>query len=141
VSAYPWKWPSVRGRIVAGPLRRTALPGSRSRILATTEGRVWLFSIQGGRGWFSKDDEHSLRRGRALCDQIIHRHACQGFITTDELPQYGLSRRDRAALFDAYPDADPTRDVLVALAYDDLHLAERIRADIVEELNTDSELV
>jgi Glu-tRNA(Gln) amidotransferase subunit E-like FAD-binding protein len=124
------------GSIVAGPLHQLSLPLSRSRILAATGGRLWAFSIAGGRGWFSKDDEVSLRRGRALCDRIIRRFDCAGFFTTDELPRYGLSRADRAALLAAYPDCDQTRDVLVLLAYADRMLATDIRAELVAELGS-----
>lgn len=122
--------------IVAGPLRELSLPGSRSRILAATGGRLWAFSLVDGRGWFSKDDEVSLRRGRDLCDRIIRRFDCAGFFTTDELPRYGLNRADRAALLAAYDDCDQTRDVLVLLAYADRMLATDIRAELVAALGS-----
>ncbi|HEY2206060.1 MAG TPA: hypothetical protein VGH99_16425 [Pseudonocardia sp.] len=132
VPAYPRAAPAEAG--LAGPLRRVRLPGTGSRILAATDGWVWLFAVRAGRGWFAKDREPALSRGRVLCDRVREHYGCDGFLTTDELPRYGLGRRDRAALFGVYPGADKDRDVLVLLAHDERRLAEDIRADIAAAL-------
>ncbi|WP_028938328.1 hypothetical protein [Pseudonocardia spinosispora] len=120
--------------VVAGPLRRLSLPDCGSRILRATGGRLWAFTLVGGRGWFSKEHQATLRRGRELCDDVIATFDCAGFFTTDELPRYGFSRADRAALLDGYPGCDSRRDVLVLLAYDDQMFAEGIRAHLLAAL-------
>lgn len=128
-------------RVVAGPLRQVPLPQSRSRILAGSHGLVWVFNLPRRKGWFSKDPEGGVSwwRGRRLCDEVIKTFQCDGFLTTDELPRYGFSSKDRDALFRAYSGANPDRDVLVVLAYDDRNLAGKIREHIVKGLSGDKE--
>jgi Glu-tRNA(Gln) amidotransferase subunit E-like FAD-binding protein len=121
--------------LTAGELRRLWLPDTRSRILARTGGHLWAFAVHGGRGLFSKEEPESRRRGRALCDMIIERYACDGFFTTDELPRYGLGRRDRDRLLADY-GANNNRDVLVLLAYDDPRMVEDIRDDLLAALSS-----
>lgn len=121
--------------VAAGPLRQLSLPRCGSRLLSATGGRLWVFGLPGGRGWFSKEDDGSLRRGRELCDDVIRTFACPGFFTTDELPRYGFSRADRATLFADYPGCDSTRDVLVLLAYDNRMLTEGIRSHLIAALS------
>ncbi len=132
---WPAKTTVVDNRMAAGPLLRVALPRSRSRILARSRGLVWVFNLPGRKGTFSKEHEESRQLGRNLCDAVIKEFDCGGFLTTDELPRYGFSWDDRDTLFRAYSGADPDRDVLVVLAYDDRNLAEEIREYIVNELS------
>jgi Glu-tRNA(Gln) amidotransferase subunit E-like FAD-binding protein len=132
-------------RIEAGSeadLRLVKLPHTRSHILAAADGRAWAFPIRNGKGLFTKDDPNSVpfARGRRLCDLVMARFHCGGFLTTDELPRYGLSRHDRDDIFNDYHDANPASDVLILLVYDDLDLAVDIRKCIVAELEAEFQL-
>ena len=42
-----------------------------------------------------KDQGPSKELGRALCDEVRERFRCDGFLTTDELPRYGIGRHDK----------------------------------------------
>jgi Glu-tRNA(Gln) amidotransferase subunit E-like FAD-binding protein len=133
-------WPEVDG----GPLRYVLLPNSRSQIVKDSDGGVWLFNIPGRKGWFLKgndEEEESHRRGRLLCRDVRDEYDCGGFLTTDELPRYGLGWRDREKLFKEYEGADPHRDVLVVLAYREQAMAEKIREYIFQALKDDSWLL
>lgn len=59
---------------------------------------VWCRSYQGLAGLFRKDRGPSKELGRALCDDVKQRFDCEGFLTSDELPRYGISRASRLAI-------------------------------------------
>jgi hypothetical protein len=67
---------------ILAPLHQISLPESRSRILSKIGGRVSEFSIHGGGGWFPEDVENSLSQGRELCDRLINKRSCRGFLIT-----------------------------------------------------------
>lgn len=107
--------------------------GSRSAIVAENGGRVWCVRYPGLAGAFRKDRGPSKALGRALCDEVRTRFACGGFLTSDELPRYGIGRAARRAILDA-TGAGPTDCVVVyahpeavARAADD-HLHGRLSA-------------
>lgn len=104
-----------------------------SAIVAENGGRVWCVRYPGLAGVFRKDRGPSQALGRALCDEVKARFACGGFLTTDELPRYGIGRAARRAILDA-TGAGPTDCVVVyahpeavARAADD-HLHARLSA-------------
>ena len=88
---------------------------SGSQIVALNGGRVWCVRYPGLAGLFRKDRGPSKALGRALCDEVKERFRCRGFLTTDELPCYGLGRPARRAIF-AAAGAGPA-DCVVVYAY------------------------
>lgn len=83
-----------------GPLVAVGLE-SPSRIVAVNQSRVWCRRYVGLAGLFRKDRGPSKELGRALCDEVKRRFGCEGFLTTDELPRYGISRASRRAILTA----------------------------------------
>ena len=74
---------------------------SASRIVVENGSRVWCVRYPALAGLFRKDRGPSKELGRALCDEVRERFACGGFLTTDELPSYGMRRTDRRAILSA----------------------------------------
>lgn len=104
-----------------------------SDILAASGGWVRCVRYPGLAGLFRKDRGPSKALGRALCDEVKEIFDCAGFLTTDELPRYGIGRAARRRIFSecgagegdcvivyAYPEA-------AAGAMDD-HLFRRLSA-------------
>lgn len=118
--------------LTRGPLVEVEL-ATASAIVAENGGRVWCVRYPGLAGVFRKDRGPSKALGRALCDEVKERFACGGFLTTDELPRYGIGRAARRAILDA-TGAGPADCVVVyahpgplARAADD-HLHARLAA-------------
>ena len=64
---------------------------------------------------FRKDRGPSKELGRALCDEVKQRFGCAGFLTTDELPRYGIGRDSRRAIEEAAEASGD--DCVVVYAY------------------------
>jgi glutamyl-tRNA(Gln) amidotransferase subunit E len=96
---------------------------SPSRILAVNDSVIWCRSYAALAGLFRKDRGPSKEFGRALCDDVKQRFSCDGFLTTDELPRYGISRSSRRAIMAAAGAS--SGDCVVLYAYPE-HLAEEI---------------
>jgi Glu-tRNA(Gln) amidotransferase subunit E-like FAD-binding protein len=88
---------------------------SRSRIVTDNGSRLWCVRYPGLAGLFRKDRGPSKELGRALCDEVMDRFACGGFMTTDELPRYGIGRMDRRTIL-AAAGAGP-RDCVIVYAH------------------------
>jgi Glu-tRNA(Gln) amidotransferase subunit E-like FAD-binding protein len=96
---------------------------SLSRIIVDNDSVVWCRTYRGLAGLFRKDRGPSKEFGRALCDEVKERFGCDGFLTTDELPRYGISRSSRRAIMSAARAS--SGDCVVLYAYPE-HLAEEI---------------
>jgi Glu-tRNA(Gln) amidotransferase subunit E-like FAD-binding protein len=86
-----------------------------SEVLVPSAGRVWCVRYHGLGGLFRKDRGPSKALGRALCDEVKERFGCAGFLTTDELPRYGIGRPARRRIL-AAAGADAS-DCVVVFAY------------------------
>ena len=98
-----------RGTLVAVGLE------SLSRIVVANRSVVWCRRYGGLAGLFRKDRGPSKELGRALCDEVRERFGCEGFLTTDELPRYGIGRKSRQTILTA-TDAS-SGDCVVVYAY------------------------
>ncbi len=92
------------------------LGSSKSRIIQKNLGEIYLAKYSGIRGLFRKDVTVTLKFGRIVCDFIIHHLNNQGFFTTDELPAYGVSFRERKEFFQKLGAED--KDLVAVFAYD-----------------------
>jgi Glu-tRNA(Gln) amidotransferase subunit E-like FAD-binding protein len=88
---------------------------SASRIVTENASVVWCVRYPGLAGLFRKDRGPSKELGRALCDEVKTRFDCGGFLTTDELPRYGIGRPERRVILDA-AGAGPG-DCVIVYAY------------------------
>lgn len=66
--------------------------------MVTNRSLVWCRRYGGLAGLFRKDRGPSKELGRALCDEVRQRFGCEGFLTTDELPRYGIGRESCRAM-------------------------------------------
>ena len=119
-------WHNGARSLQRGPLLAVRLE-SPSRIVATNHSLVWCSSYTGLAGLFRKDRGPSKELGRALCDEVKQRFGCEGFLTTDELPRYGISRASRRAIQTAARAS--SADCVVVYAY-----AEDVARDIDDYL-------
>lgn len=110
-----------------GPLVAVGLE-SLSRIVVANRSLVWCRRYGGLAGLFRKDRGPSKELGRALCDEVKQRFGCEGFLTTDELPRYGIGRKSRRAILTAA--AACAGDCVVVYAY-----SEDLARDIDEYLH------
>lgn len=86
--------------LVRGPAVTLRLD-TDSDILAASGGWVRCVRYPGLAGLFRKDRGPSRALGRALCDEVKERFACAGFLTSDELPRYGIGRAARRLILSA----------------------------------------
>lgn len=121
-------WQNGARSIERGSLLAVRLD-SPSRIVVENGSFVWCRSYVGLAGLFRKDRGPSKELGRALCDEVKQRFGCEGFLTTDELPRYGISRESRRTISIAAGAAGS--DCVVVYAY-----AEHLARDIDEYLHT-----
>jgi Glu-tRNA(Gln) amidotransferase subunit E-like FAD-binding protein len=115
-------WRNGAQDLERGPLTAVRVE-SLSRIIVDSDSVVWCRSYEGLAGLFRKDRGPSKEFGRALCDEVKERFGCDGFLTTDELPRYGISRSSRRAIMSAAEAS--SGDCVVLYAYPK-HLAEEI---------------
>lgn len=92
------------------------LDDTRCRFVLGNGKVVHLLAIRNGAGLFRKDALTSAALGRAICDVVGSLTETQGFITSDELPRYGLSASEVDKLW-LVSGAEPGRDLLVLAAY------------------------
>jgi Glu-tRNA(Gln) amidotransferase subunit E-like FAD-binding protein len=83
-----------RDALSRGPLV-AVMPETSSRIVRANGSRLWCSRYPGLAGLFRKDRGPSKELGRALCDDVKREFGCDGFLTTDELPRYGIGRDAR----------------------------------------------
>jgi len=67
---------------------------TRSNIIQQNRGIIYCSVYKGLKGLFRKDIEETKKFGRVICDTIKEKLKCKGFFTTDELPRYGVSRKE-----------------------------------------------
>ena len=115
-------WRNASSGLERGPLVEVGID-TRSRLVAANGSLVWCRRYTGLAGLFRKDRGPSWELGRALCDEVRRRFGCEGFLTTDELPRYGIGRGARRAILTAAGAS--TGDCVVVYAYAE-ELAERI---------------
>ena len=107
-------WRNGARDLTGGALLAVGLE-SPSRIVADNRSVIWCRNYTGLAGLFRKDRGPSKELGRALCDEVKQRFGCDGFLTTDELPRYGISRASCRAILTA--TGASKRDCVAIYAY------------------------
>ncbi len=87
-----------------------------SIILKRNDNSIFCCIYWGLKGLFRKDIPETKKFGRYLCDTVSDLMNNKGFFTSDELPAYGISKKDVKTIFDC-TGADPASDLVVILAY------------------------
>lgn len=119
--------------IVATELRQVHFNETRSGILQANDNMAFCFKLLGLEGLFRKDQEPSKQYGRYVCDLVKDTFDCGGFFTSDELPRYGITRREKRYLFTEM-DKTPSDGDLVVICVYDADLSTRIRDYLIDYL-------
>ena len=91
------------------------LSKTKSKIVKGNQNIVYCVKYNNIAGVFRKDIDISFKFGRLLCDQIKNEFNNFGFFTTDEIPRYGLSQKDKEQIL---LDCNATNlDLVVIFAY------------------------
>lgn len=98
-------------------LLRMELPSTRSHIVVGNRGIIYCSVYRNLEGLFCKADEAAMEFGRRICDAVREEANNNGFITSDELPNYGVTRREKRAIYER-TEAGP-HDLVVIFAYDE----------------------
>ncbi len=110
----------VLNAISPSPLYLVELPKTKCRIIKNNGSRVYcgVYPLIGG--LFRKDVEETKIFGRALCDAVAEKMNNQGFFTTDETPEhgisYGLSEKEYEHIYER-TGASKGRHLIVMFAY------------------------
>lgn len=104
---------------------------TKSHIVQKNGNVIYCAKYRGLKGLFVKDNDETRVFGRRLCDRVAAEMKNHGFFTTDELPNYGLSEREKEMIFEQ-TNADSQDDLVVIFGYS----AEEAKASktVVESL-------
>jgi Glu-tRNA(Gln) amidotransferase subunit E-like FAD-binding protein len=93
------------------------LSNTKSNIIHSNGEVIYCSVYKGCRGLFIKGkDNHATEIfGRIVCDEVIERLNNKGFMTSDELPNYGISQKDLEILLKE--TAAAIDDLVVIFAY------------------------
>jgi glutamyl-tRNA(Gln) amidotransferase subunit E len=92
------------------------LPKTESNIIKQNKGILFCSKYEGFKGLFRKDDEETSEFGRKICDKVKEELGNQGFFTSDELPNYGISEDELASILKMTNAGED--DLIVFLIYD-----------------------
>lgn len=92
------------------------LPNCTSKIVQHNNNTLYAKYYKNKAGIFRKDRDDTLKSGRIICDAV--KEACNnnGFFTSDELPRYGINRKDKRQII-AICEVDTSKDLIVLCAY------------------------
>jgi Glu-tRNA(Gln) amidotransferase subunit E-like FAD-binding protein len=107
------------------PLEEIFFEDHNSLILRAKLNKIHFFRVDGLEGAFVKEGENTRRFGRKICDLVKEKFSCMGFFTSDELPRYGISRKQKKAMFEIINKKEG--QLIIFLAYD------RDKADIIRK--------
>lgn len=120
-----------RDVFTVGELTPITFVDTNSGILLENGGMAYCCVFGGLEGLFRKDQEKPFKYGRHLCDLVKDTFECEGFFTSDELPRYGITRKERRELLAAMGVEAGQGDLVAIFAYDET-FSHRIRAFLVD---------
>jgi Glu-tRNA(Gln) amidotransferase subunit E-like FAD-binding protein len=106
-----------RNKFKIGPLVCCDFPKTRCKLIINNKNKLYGFVFYGLEGLFRKDRSISFVYGRKLCDNVKETFQCNGFFTSDELPKYGISRKNLKILYDKLKKTKNDGNLVVFLAY------------------------
>lgn len=107
---------------------------TKSGILLDNGSMAYCCAFSGLEGLFRKDQDEPFKYGRKVCDMVKIEFNCGGFFTSDELPRYGITRRERRALFEALDTAPGQGDLIAMFAYN-LELSQHIYRFLIQHFD------
>ncbi|MFW5703866.1 MAG: hypothetical protein ACOCXQ_03440 [Patescibacteria group bacterium] len=116
-----------------GELQKVELTETSSEIILKNGGQLWCFTGYGLENLFRKDRDDTFVFGRQKCDMVKDHFSCFGFFTTDELPRYGIKRRDAREIWRQMGKEKDDTNLIFIMAYD-YDLSKQIRSFLIEHL-------
>jgi len=102
--------------ITSSGLIEIKLPQTKSHIIQRNNNTIYCCVYEGLEGLFRKDIEETKEFGRKICDKVKEEMKNNGFFTSDELPNYGISDEELKIIFERV-DAQE-HDLAVIFVYD-----------------------
>lgn len=102
-------------KYISEKLKKINLPDTKSKIIKNNSNVIWCGLFHGLEGRFRKDNEKSLKYGRYVCTLIKNTFSCSGFFTSDELPRYGINRKEKRIISEKM--SKKKGDLIVIMAY------------------------
>lgn len=96
-------------------LKKIIIEESKSQIILNNHNILYCYVVNNFEGLFRKDRPDTFRYGRAVCDEIKNHFKCNGFFTSDELPKYGITRKEKR--FIAEKMNQKQGDLIIILSY------------------------
>ena len=103
--------------LIFGEITKISLPNCGSRILTENANILYCTKFIGLEGLFRKDVEETFKYGRLACDSVKRDFNCDGFFTSDELPRYGINRKDIRDIFKIMDKKRGDGDLLIFSVY------------------------
>jgi Glu-tRNA(Gln) amidotransferase subunit E-like FAD-binding protein len=103
-------------QVILSDLISVKFSNTKSHIVESNGNVIYCANYRGLKGLFRKDIEETRVFGRRICDTVAAEMMNRGFFTTDELPNYGLSKREKGMIIEQ-TDADRQCDLVVVFAY------------------------
>jgi len=107
---------SLNKNRVSSNLIEVKLPLTKSHIIRENNFTIYCSVYTGLRGSFRKDVEETKKFGRKICDEIKNKLKNDGFFTSDELPNYGITKAEIRAIFEKTKAGKS--DLVAIFAYD-----------------------
>ncbi len=108
----------LSNEILSSDVIKVDLQKTRCNIIARNNYVVYCVRYSSLGGLFKKGTRHRATTifGRIICDIVKKERNNYGFFTTDELPAYGISRKEKIKLNDSVEAKE--EDLVVCLLYD-----------------------
>ena len=81
-------------KIESSDLIEVKLQLTNSHIIHENNGLIYCSVYKGLKGLFRKDIEETKEFGRKICDRVKEKLNNDGFFTSDELPNYGITEEE-----------------------------------------------
>lgn len=102
---------------VFSSLVKIKLPYTNSKIIRKNHNVIYCSKITNMEGLFNKENDDTKLFGRYLCDLAKSTLNCEGFFTSDELPRYGIKKKEVRAIFSTLNKKIKDGDLILIYAY------------------------
>ena len=91
------------------------LPNTKSNIIRRNNRKIFCVIYKNKKGLFRKDVHETKIFGRKICDEVSELMGNDGFFSSDELPNYGISQKEVDYIFSLLSPKE--NDLIVFFAY------------------------